>query len=163
MFFYIQMPNQNLMDIINYKIWCHTITINGITNEFIHLEYCNQDKLYVPVSSLNLVSRYTGADAEHAPLHRLGSGQWQKIRDKAEKRVFDVAAELLDLHAKRAARSGIAFTINQDEYSAFIQGFPFEETPDQEDAIIAVLEDMKLPKAKKINTENSLCPLTIFI
>jgi transcription-repair coupling factor (superfamily II helicase) len=123
------------------------LTINGITNEFIHLEYYNQDKLYVPVSSLNLVSRYTGADAEHAPLHRLGSGQWQKIRDKAEKRVFDVAAELLDLHAKRAARSGIAFTINQDEYSAFIQGFPFEETPDQEDAIIAVLEDMKLPKA----------------
>jgi len=123
------------------------LTINGITNEFIHLEYYNQDKLYVPVSSLNLVSRYTGADPEHAPLHRLGSGQWQKIRDKAEKRVFDVAAELLDLHAKRAARSGIAFTINQDEYSAFIQGFPFEETPDQEDAILAVLEDMKLPKA----------------
>ena len=123
------------------------LTINGIKNEFIHLEYDKEDKLYVPVSSLNLVSRYTSADPEHAPLHRLGSGQWQKIREKAEKRVFDVAAELLDLHAKRAARSGIPFTINQDEYNAFIQGFLFEETPDQEDAINAVLEDMKCPKA----------------
>ncbi len=119
------------------------LTIDGITNEFIYIEYADNDKLYVPVSSLNLVSRYSGADSEHAPLHRLGSGQWQKIRSRAEKQVIDVAAELLDLHAKRAARSGSAFKINQDEYGAFVQSFPFEETPDQEDAINSVLSDME--------------------
>ncbi|NNE36757.1 MAG: transcription-repair coupling factor, partial [Gammaproteobacteria bacterium] len=87
------------------------LTINDITNEFIHIEYADNDKLYVPVSSLNLVNRYSGADPEHAPLHRLGSGQWQKVKSRAEKRVIDVAAELLDLHAKRAARAGTAFQV----------------------------------------------------
>jgi transcription-repair coupling factor (superfamily II helicase) len=119
-----------------------TLNINGILNEFIHLEYDRGDKLYVPVTSLNLISRYIGADADNAPLHRLGSGQWHKSRLRAEKRIYDVAAELLELHARRAAKSGKNFIIDENEYRAFVQGFPFEETPDQEDAINAVLTDM---------------------
>ena len=109
----------------------------------LNIEYDRGDKLYVPVSSLNLISRYTGADSNNAPLHRLGSGQWQKVRNRAEKRIFDVAAELLELHARRAASVGKNFIIDENEYRAFIQGFPFEETPDQQDAINAVLNDMK--------------------
>jgi transcription-repair coupling factor (superfamily II helicase) len=123
-----------------------TLEINGVINEFINLEYDRGDKLYVPVSSLNLISRYTGADAENAPLHRLGSGQWQKARLRAEKRIFDVAAELLELHAQRAAKTGKTFYVDNDEYRTFVQGFPFEETPDQEDAITSVLGDMMTDK-----------------
>lgn len=119
-----------------------TLELNGILNEFISMEYDRGDKLYVPVSSLDLISRYTGADAEHAPLHRLGSGQWQKARKRAEKRIHDIAAELLELHARRAARSGNSFHFNENEYRSFVEGFPFEETPDQQDAIDAVIKDM---------------------
>ena len=120
-----------------------TLEVNGILNEFINIEYDKGDKLYVPVSSLDLISRYTGAEGENAPLHRLGSNQWQKARKKAEQKIIDVAAELLELHARRASRQGRNFLIDENEYRAFIQNFPFEETPDQQDAIDAVLEDMK--------------------
>ena len=123
-----------------------TLTVGGVMNEYICLEYDQGDKLYVPVSSLDFISRYTGADPEHAPLHRLGSNQWQKAKERASKRVVDVAAELLELHARRAARTGNSFLFDEDAYRAFIQGFPFEETPDQMDAINAVLEDMKQAK-----------------
>ena len=119
-----------------------TLEVGGILSEFILLEYDGGDKLYVPVASLDLISRYTGIDPEHAPLHRLGSGQWLKARRKAEERVYDVAAELLELHARRAAKPGHAFHLDRDAYQAFAQGFPFEETPGQMDAINEVLEDM---------------------
>jgi len=122
------------------------LNINGIPAEFICIEYAQSDKLYVPVASLDLISRYTDVDPEHAPLHRLGSGQWEKAKQKAALRVYDVAAELLDMHARRLARSGNSFTVDENEYFAFIQSFPFEETPGQADAIKAVLEDMQQPK-----------------
>ncbi|MDX1434647.1 MAG: transcription-repair coupling factor, partial [Gammaproteobacteria bacterium] len=119
-----------------------TISTERMSGEFLCIEYADGDKLYVPVSSLHLVSRYTGADAEHAPLHKLGTSQWQKARNKAAKRAFDVAAELLDIHARRAARPGHRFDIERNELQSFVQGFPFEETPDQSATIDAVLEDM---------------------
>lgn len=122
------------------------LTLNGIESEFITLEYAEGDKLYVPVVSLDLISRYTGVDPEHAPLHKLGSGQWDKARRKAAQRVHDVAAELLDLYARRAAREGVSQPIDDESYQAFVQGFPFEETPGQLDAIEAVISDLKSSK-----------------
>ena len=119
-----------------------TLEVGDILAEFIFIEYAEGDKLYVPVSALDLISRFTGVDPEHAPLHRLGSGQWEKARRKAAKRVYDVAAELLELHAQRAARSGFNFELDEDAYRAFVQSFPFEETPGQMDAISAVIDDM---------------------
>lgn len=128
--------------------YCGLITIDagGIPGEFIHLEYAEGDKLYVPVAALELISRYTGVDPEHAPLHKLGSGQWQKARRKAAEKVYDVAAELLELHARRAARQGQSYELDQEAYYAFAQKFPFEETPGQYDAIQAMIEDMRNDK-----------------
>jgi transcription-repair coupling factor (superfamily II helicase) len=119
-----------------------TITVGGITAEFLSLEYANQDKLYVPVSALNLIGRYTGVNPETTPLHRLGSDQWDKAKKKAIEKIRDVAAELLDIHAHRAIKDGHAFTIEREEYLAFAQAFPFEETPDQQTAIDTILDDM---------------------
>ncbi|MDY6992129.1 MAG: transcription-repair coupling factor, partial [Pseudomonadota bacterium] len=119
-----------------------TLDVGGISAEFLHLEYARQDKLYVPVSSLHLISRFTGMDPEQAPLHRLGSGQWEKAKRKAAQQVSDIAVELLDIYARRAARQGYAFPQQTDAYRAFAQAFPFEETPDQQEAIDAVLADM---------------------
>ncbi|MFN4262430.1 MAG: transcription-repair coupling factor [Thioalkalivibrionaceae bacterium] len=121
-----------------------TLDIGGQTTEFLLLEYADEAKLYVPVSSLHLISRYTGADAEHAPLHRLGSDQWAKARKKAAEKAFDVAAELLEIHARRAAKAGESqgFEINSPEYEAFAAAFPFDPTPDQQKAIDATLADM---------------------
>jgi transcription-repair coupling factor (superfamily II helicase) len=110
--------------------------------EFLMLEYADNDKLYVPVSSLHLVSRYTGSDPENAPLHRLGSRQWEKARKKAARQVRDVAAELLDLYSRRLARQGFSFPLDQKLYAEFASGFPFEETPDQQNAINAVIGDL---------------------
>jgi len=114
--------------------------------EFLLLEYAGHDKLYVPVSSLHLISRYTGASPENAPLHKLGSDQWAKARKKAAKQARDVAAELLDIHARRAAVQGRSYYINENEYASFCNSFPFEETPDQEAAINAVLDDLRSPQ-----------------
>ncbi|MEO5572909.1 MAG: transcription-repair coupling factor [Gammaproteobacteria bacterium] len=122
------------------------LTVGNIETEFLALEYAGGDKLYVPVSALQLISRYTGTDSEHAPLHRLGSDQWERAKRKARERVRDVAAELLEIHAQRAARKGHAFAISDDEYAAFAAAFPFEETPDQMDAIDNVLDDMRSGK-----------------
>jgi len=122
------------------------IQLGDQAGEFLTLEYAGGDKLYVPVSSLHLVSRYTGADPDQAPLHRLGSEQWQKARRKAAEQVRDVAAELLDLYARRAARKGHAFGYATDQYAAFAESFPFEETPDQEQAIESVLVDLRSPR-----------------
>ncbi|MBI1732481.1 MAG: transcription-repair coupling factor [Gammaproteobacteria bacterium] len=118
------------------------LEIGNIPGEFICMEYQDGDKLYVPVAALDLISRYTGVDPEHAPLHRLGSGQWDKARRRAAERAADVAAELLEIHARRAARPGHAFVPDADAYQSFTQGFRFEETPDQRDAIDAVVNDM---------------------
>jgi len=111
--------------------------------EFLLLEYAGDDKLYVPVSQLFLISRYSGGPAESAPLHRLGSGQWEKAKKKALKQIRDTAAELLNLYAMRAARIGHAFKLSLADYERFADGFPFEETPDQEAAIEAVISDMQ--------------------
>jgi len=111
--------------------------------EFLLLEYADDDKLYVPVSQLFLISRYSGGPPESAPLHRLGSGHWEKAKKKALKQIRDTAAELLNLYAQRAARKGHAFKLSLHDYEAFAEGFPFEETPDQHSAIEAVISDMQ--------------------
>jgi len=123
-----------------------TITVGNLETEFLTLEYASNDKLYVPVNSLHLISRYTGAAPDSAPLHRLGSGQWEKAKKKAREQVHDVAAELLDIYARREAQKGFAYTIDDMQYQAFAQGFPFEETPDQQTAIDNVIRDMRSDK-----------------
>ncbi|VAX12774.1 Transcription-repair coupling factor [hydrothermal vent metagenome] len=123
-----------------------TLDIANQTTEFLSLEYAANDKLYVPVSSLHLISRYTGADPEHAPLHRLGSGQWERAKRRANERVRDVAAELLDIYARREARSGFSYPLDETQYRAFSASFPFEETPDQQTSIDKVLENMRSDK-----------------
>ncbi len=121
-----------------------TLDLGEGAMEFLHLEYEGGDKLYVPVSQLHAISRYTGAALESAPLHRLGSGQWEKAKRKAARQVRDTAAELLDLYAKRLAREGFAFPMKQQDYEAFTATFPFEETPDQAEAIQSVIVDMTM-------------------
>ncbi len=118
------------------------IEAGGRLNEFLALEYAGSDKLYVPVHDLHLISRYTGAAVENAPLHRLGSEQWSRAKKRAAEKIRDVAAELLDLYARRAARQGKQYKIDQREYLSFQAEFPFEETVDQAQAIEGVLEDM---------------------
>jgi transcription-repair coupling factor (superfamily II helicase) len=110
--------------------------------EFLHLEYAKDTKLYVPVSQLHVISRYSGASPEDAPLHTLGSGQWEKAKRKAAEQVRDTAAELLNLYARRAARQGHSFEYSSTDYENFAQSFGFEETPDQAAAIQAVMQDM---------------------
>ncbi|AOY87260.1 transcription-repair coupling factor [Marinobacter salinus] len=119
-----------------------TITLDGESNEFLMLEYAGGSKLYVPVSSLHLISRYAGNDAEHAPLHKLGTERWSNAKQKALEKIRDTAAELLDVYARREARKGYSFDDPKEAYRAFAAGFPFEETPDQEVAIQSVIEDM---------------------
>jgi len=114
--------------------------------EFIELHYANEAKLYVPVSQLHVISRYSGADPEAAPLHTLGSQQWEKAKRKAALQARDTAAELLALYARRAARQGHAFEFTVHDYEAFADGFGFEETVDQAAAIEAVITDMKSGK-----------------
>ena len=114
--------------------------------EFLELHYANEAKLYVPVAQLRVISRYSGADPEAAPLHALGSPQWEKAKKKAALQARDTAAELLALYARRAAREGHAFEFTAHDYDAFADGFGFEETPDQAAAIAAVIEDMKSGK-----------------
>ena len=123
-----------------------TMDVAGYSGEFLVLEYAEGDKLYVPVQALHLVSRYTGAPAETAPLHKLGGDQWQKARRKAAQRIRDVAAELLDLYSRRAAREGTSMLAGEAEYRAFQAGFRFEETADQAAAIEQVLTDLKSGK-----------------
>jgi transcription-repair coupling factor (superfamily II helicase) len=115
-------------------------------SEFLHLEYADKATLYVPVSQLHLIGRYTGVSADEAPLHRLGSGQWEKAKRKAAEQVRDTAAELLALYARRAAREGHAHRYSAHDYEAFAASFGFEETADQRAAIHAVIQDMVSPK-----------------
>jgi len=119
---------------------------DGGPSEFLHLEYADKATLYVPVAQLHLIARYTGVSADEAPLHRLGSGQWDKAKRKAAEQVRDTAAELLNLYARRAAREGFAFRFQPHDYEAFAASFGFEETPDQQAAIHAVIQDMVSPQ-----------------
>jgi transcription-repair coupling factor (superfamily II helicase) len=119
-----------------------TLETGGITAEFLELEYADSDKLYVPVHALDLISRYTGASPETAPLHRLGSDQWAKARKRAISKIRDVAAELLDVYARRAARPGHRFNWSEIDYRAFESDFPFEATEDQARTIAEVLDDL---------------------
>ncbi|MBX3641519.1 MAG: transcription-repair coupling factor [Rubrivivax sp.] len=123
-----------------------TMDLEGGPSEFLHLEYADKATLYVPVSQLHLISRYTGVSADEAPLHRLGSGQWDKARRKAAEQVRDTAAELLNLYARRAAREGFAHRFSPHDYEAFAASFGFEETADQRAAIHAVVQDLISPK-----------------
>ena len=123
-------------------IGLQSLEVNNLVTEFLTLEYAKGDKLYVPVSSLHLISRYTGTAPENAPLHKLGTDHWEKAKRRAAERATDVAAELLDVYARRAARKGHAYSEPDDQYRAFAAGFPFEETPDQEEAIKSVMADM---------------------
>ncbi len=123
-----------------------TLEVGDMQTEYLTLEYAKGDKLYVPVSSLHLISRYSGASPENAPLHRLGGDQWERAKRKAAEKVHDIAAELLEIYARRAANQGNAFPQPGDEYASFAANFEFEETPDQQQAIDAVLTDMESPR-----------------
>jgi transcription-repair coupling factor (superfamily II helicase) len=119
-----------------------TMDLGDGPTEFLHLVYAGEATLYVPVAQLHVIGRYSGAAPEDAPLHQLGSGQWEKARARAARHARDAAAELLDLYARRAARTGHAFGFAARDYEAFAEGFGFEETPDQLAAIHAVVQDL---------------------
>ena len=118
------------------------LTAGGMEAEYLVLEYDKGDKLFVPVASLQLVHRYTGAEAENAPLHSLGSDRWDKAQKKAREKAHDVAAELLQIQARRHARPGVSLDVGVEDYKKFCAGFAFIPTPDQQSAIDAVLQDM---------------------
>jgi transcription-repair coupling factor (superfamily II helicase) len=122
------------------------LDVGGALGEFLTLEYAGADKLYIPVTALHLITRYTGTDPERAPLHKLGSDAWDKAKRRAHEKAHDAAAELLELYALRAARQGHAFVTHGPQYHSFAAAFPFEETPDQAKAIDDVLADMEQPK-----------------
>ncbi|WP_100658283.1 transcription-repair coupling factor [Alteromonas flava] len=128
-------------------IGLQTLDAGGISTEYLTIEYAKGAKLYVPVASLHLISRYSGGDPDQAPLHGLGSDAWSKAKKKAAEKVRDVAAQLLDVYARRAAKPGFAYKIDWQEYQRFADSFPFEETLDQQQAISAVINDMGLPSA----------------
>ncbi|MBL4782306.1 MAG: transcription-repair coupling factor [Porticoccaceae bacterium] len=123
-----------------------TMAMDGEPLEFLELHYANEAKLYVPVANLHLISRYSGGDADTAPLYILGSERWQKAKEKAAKQIRDTAAELLNIYARREAREGFNYEMSADDYRTFSAEFPFEETPDQLDAIEAVCADMTGPQ-----------------
>ncbi|OOF24624.1 transcription-repair coupling factor [Salinivibrio sp. IB574] len=124
-----------------------TLEAGGLKTEYMTLEYQQGAKLYVPVGALHLISRYSGSAEETAPIHKLGGEAWEKARRRAAEKVRDVAAELLDVYAKRETKPGFAFKHDKEAYQAFRASFPFEETPDQSQAINAVLSDMCRPIA----------------
>ena len=130
-----------------------TLEIDGETHEFLMLEYADEARLYVPVTSLHLISRYAGTDDEHAPLHRLGSDQWEKAKRKAAERAFDAAAELLDIYARRELRRAAKLNRPGPDYERFAAQFAFDLTADQRTAIDAVIDDLCSEKA----TDRLIC------
>ena len=120
-----------------------TLDVGDGEQEFIHLKYADDASIYVPVANLQMISRYSGGDPALAPLHKIGSGKWDKAKQKAMEQIHDVAAELLNIQARRAAKVGIHFKIDSSQYELFASQFEFEETPDQANAIHAVMDDMK--------------------
>ncbi len=123
-------------------IGMQALDVGGVQTEYLTIEYAKEAKLYVPVASLHLISRYSGGNSDTAPLHSLGNDTWSKAKQKAAEKVRDVAAQLLEVYAQRAAKPGFAYPINWEEYRQFADSFPFEETLDQEQAISAVINDM---------------------
>ena len=123
-----------------------TQVFDELTQDFLVLEYADNAKLMVPITSLNLISRYSGTLPETAPLHKLGTNQWTKAKQKAHKALYDIAAELLEIYAKRELQKGFAFPAPDDAYSSFVASFPFEETPDQLKTMGEVLADMQSHK-----------------
>ncbi|MGX5913799.1 transcription-repair coupling factor [Aliidiomarina sp. Khilg15.8] len=124
-----------------------TINAGGMDTEFLSIEYAGKSKLFVPVSALNLISRYSGGEEASAPLNKLGNDTWEKAKRKAAEKIRDVAAELLAVYAKRESKPGYAFKVNNEDHARFADGFPFNETDDQLNAIHAVLADMQMPQA----------------
>ncbi len=120
-----------------------TQTFDSLAQDFLMLEYANGSKLMVPMTSLNLISRYSGASPDIAPLHKLGTNQWTKAKQKAHEALHDIAAELLEIYAKRQSQTGFAFPEPSDAYASFVSSFPFEETPDQLKTMGEVLADMQ--------------------
>ena len=120
-----------------------TLDVGDGEQEFIHLKYADDASIYVPVASLQLISRYSGGDPALAPLHKIGTGKWDKAKQKALQQIHDVAAELLNMQARREAKVGIHFKVDMTQYDLFASQFAFEETPDQANAIHAVMHDMK--------------------
>lgn len=120
-----------------------TLDVGDGDQEFIHLKYADEASIYVPVANLQMISRYSGGDPALAPLHKIGSGKWDRAKQKALEQIHDVAAELLNIQARREAKVGIHFKIDISQYELFASQFAFEETPDQANAIHAVMEDMK--------------------
>ena len=118
-------------------------TFGGNAQDFLTLEYANGSKLMVPITALNLISRYSGTNLDHAPLHKLGTQQWSKAKKKAAEALYDVAAELLEIYAKRQSMTGFAYPEPDDAYSSFVASFAFEETPDQLKTMEQVLADMR--------------------
>ena len=142
----VGMPVVHLQHGVGRYLGLQSLTIADEPAEFLLLEYAEEDKLYVPVGSLHLIARYTGADPDSAPLHRLGSEQWEKARRRAREKANDVAAQLLEVYARREARVGFQCQLDETAWLQFSEGFPFEETPDQVAAIEAVREDMCAPR-----------------
>jgi len=138
----VGMPVVHIDHGVGRYLGLQTIKTGDYETEYLMLEYHDGAKLYVPVSCLHLISRYTGADVENAPLHKLGSGQWEKVRRRAAEKIRDVAAELLHIYALRAAQSGFAFQKPDQHYAAFAAAFAFETTPDQQKTIDAIIDDM---------------------
>lgn len=139
-------PVVHLQHGVGRYLGLQSLEIDGAQAEFLLLQYADADKLYVPVGSLHLIARYTGADPDTAPLHRLGSEQWEKARRRAREKANDVAAQLLEVYARREARQGFQCEIDEGPWQRFSEQFPFEETPDQQAAIEAVRADMCAPK-----------------
>lgn len=120
-----------------------TLEVDGNSNEFLMLTYADDDRVYVPVTSLHLISRYQGVDSDQVPLHKLGTDRWQKERKKAAEKIHDVAVQLLEIYAKREAQKGHIYNFDFYEYETFVSGFPFTETLDQTHAIEQIIQDMK--------------------
>jgi transcription-repair coupling factor (superfamily II helicase) len=154
-------PENIIRDLTELKIGAPIVHINhgvgkyiglqlidtaGYEAEYLTIEYLGGDKLYVPVSALHLIARYTGRDDDNAPIYQLGSKKWEKIKRKTAEKVRDVAAELLDIYARRQAKSGYSFSKPDSDYLRFTSEFPFEETPDQHKAINDVISDMTSPR-----------------
>ena len=119
------------------------LTTDNVDTEYLEISYADQDKLYVPIRSMNLVEKYTGASPENAPLHKLGSGQWEKVKRRAKRKANDAAVEILEILARRSTKKGRKYSVQEDAFSSFCQGFYFEETPDQQQAINEVLADLE--------------------
>ncbi len=153
-------PNTIIRDLAELKIGDPVVHINfgvgryqglktlhsgGVSNEFLVLNYAGDDRIYVPITFLHVISRYTGGELSSAPLHRLGNDTWQREKKKAAEKIHDVAIQLLDIYAKRKAKPGFSYDIPQMDYHRFSIAFPFEETQDQKKAIEQIQQDMKSP------------------